>query len=40
MASGIEIPEKGIDYYTVKNVPHGAGTCTILPQGYSIINSK
>lgn len=23
MASGIEIPEKGVDYYTVKNVPHG-----------------
>jgi enterochelin esterase family protein len=23
MTSGIEIPEKGIDYYTVKNVPHG-----------------
>jgi enterochelin esterase-like enzyme len=23
MASGIEIPETGVDYYTVKNVPHG-----------------
>jgi enterochelin esterase-like enzyme len=23
MASGIEIPESGVDYYTVKNVPHG-----------------
>ena len=23
MASGIEIPEKGIDFYTVKDVPHG-----------------
>jgi enterochelin esterase family protein len=23
MASGIEIPEKGVDYYDVKNVPHG-----------------
>jgi enterochelin esterase-like enzyme len=23
MASGIEIPEKGVDYYTAKNVPHG-----------------
>jgi enterochelin esterase family protein len=23
MSSGIEIPEKGVDYYTVKNVPHG-----------------
>ena len=23
MASGIEIPETGIDYYSVKNVPHG-----------------
>ncbi|HET7732985.1 MAG TPA: alpha/beta hydrolase-fold protein [Paludibacter sp.] len=23
MASGIEIPEKGVDYYTMKNVPHG-----------------
>lgn len=23
MASGIEIPEKGVDYYTIKNVPHG-----------------
>jgi enterochelin esterase family protein len=23
MASGIEIPEKGVDYYTVRNVPHG-----------------
>lgn len=22
-ASGIEIPEKGVDYYSVKNVPHG-----------------
>jgi enterochelin esterase-like enzyme len=22
-ASGIEIPEKGVDFYTVKNVPHG-----------------
>jgi hypothetical protein len=23
MTSGIEIPEKGVDYYTIKNVPHG-----------------
>jgi enterochelin esterase-like enzyme len=23
MASGIEIPESGVDYYTVKDVPHG-----------------
>lgn len=23
MASGIEIPEAGVDFYTVKNVPHG-----------------
>src|SRR5688572_18577449 len=23
MSSGIEIPEKGVDYYTVKDVPHG-----------------
>jgi enterochelin esterase-like enzyme len=23
MASGIEIPEKGVDYYNMKNVPHG-----------------
>jgi enterochelin esterase-like enzyme len=23
MSSGIEIPEKGVDYYNVKNVPHG-----------------
>ena len=23
MSSGIEIPEKGVDYYSVKNVPHG-----------------
>ena len=23
MSSGIEIPEKGVDYYTIKNVPHG-----------------
>jgi enterochelin esterase-like enzyme len=23
MSSGIEIPEKGVDYYTVKNIPHG-----------------
>ena len=23
MASGIEIPEKGVDYYTMKDVPHG-----------------
>jgi enterochelin esterase-like enzyme len=23
MASGIEIPEKGVDFYTMKNVPHG-----------------
>jgi enterochelin esterase-like enzyme len=23
MSSGIEIPEKGVDFYTVKNVPHG-----------------
>lgn len=23
MASGIEIPETGVDYYTIKNVPHG-----------------
>lgn len=23
MSSGIEIPESGVDYYTVKNVPHG-----------------
>lgn len=23
MASGIEIPEKGVDYYLAKNVPHG-----------------
>jgi len=23
MASGIEIPEEGVDYYKVKNVPHG-----------------
>jgi enterochelin esterase-like enzyme len=23
MSSGIEIPEKGVDYYTVRNVPHG-----------------
>jgi enterochelin esterase-like enzyme len=23
MASGIDIPEKGVDYYTCKNVPHG-----------------
>lgn len=23
MASGIEIPEKGVDYYNLKNVPHG-----------------
>ena len=23
MASGIDIPEKGVDYYSVKNVPHG-----------------
>jgi enterochelin esterase-like enzyme len=23
MASGIEIPEKGLDFYTVKDVPHG-----------------
>jgi enterochelin esterase-like enzyme len=23
MASGIEIPEAGVDYYTIKNVPHG-----------------
>ncbi len=23
-ASGIEIPEKGVDYYNVQNVPHGA----------------
>src|SRR5512146_46209 len=22
-ASGIEIPEKGVDYYNVRNVPHG-----------------
>ena len=21
--SGIEIPEKGVDYYAIKNVPHG-----------------
>lgn len=21
--SGIEIPEKGVDYYSIKNVPHG-----------------
>lgn len=24
MASGIDIPEKGIDFYDIKNVPHGA----------------
>jgi enterochelin esterase family protein len=23
MSSGIEIPEKGVEYYTIKNVPHG-----------------
>jgi len=23
MSSGIEIPEKGVDYYMIKNVPHG-----------------
>jgi enterochelin esterase-like enzyme len=23
MSSGIEIPEKGVDYYSIKNVPHG-----------------
>ena len=23
MSSGIEIPEQGVDYYTLKNVPHG-----------------
>lgn len=23
MSSGIEIPEKGVDYYTVKDIPHG-----------------
>lgn len=23
MASGIDIPEKNVDYYTIKNVPHG-----------------
>ena len=24
MASAIDIPEKGVDFYTIKNVPHGA----------------
>ena len=24
MASGIDIPEKGVDFYSIKNVPHGA----------------